>query len=114
MRTVTELGCIVDNCAWTYVEPDPAQHIDQRAHRLTIEDLVEQALKAQAWETEAAVRDHLASHNVADWARTIARLRGIERRAQIVERAPIPPMDSDTARYILDPVLAAGVAEREG
>lgn len=81
-RPVTQLGCIVDNCNWTYTEPDPAKHLDGRGR--TIEDMVARAMHAHADTVETAVREHLGNHDVADWARTISRLRGIEQRAREV------------------------------
>lgn len=110
-RPVTQLGCIVDNCDWTYTEPDPVQHLDGRGR--TIEDMVTRAMHAHAGTVEAAVREHLENHDIADWVRTVSRLRGMEERAEIVERAPIPPLHPMTARYIIEGNPSAGVAVQE-
>jgi hypothetical protein len=107
-RLVTQLGCIVDNCAWNYTEPDPAQHLDGRGR--TIEDMVERALSAHAEALDAVVREHLDSHSVLEWSRTVAGLREIRNRARQVASGEVrvsvdgddqSRVDIATAEFIL-------------
>lgn len=74
--------CPVDGCGWTHIVPplDPRINGNTLAGAFGPGVMAQVAANQRAEKIERALRDHLKSHDVLDYVRTIQRLKDIERQ----------------------------------
>lgn len=97
--TITRYSCIVDGCTWTHDQTAPGQLVPPSRDDLAaangnyITAAAYAAARTAIEDTNAALRAHLETHDVAEFARTITHLRdelAAARRARLTDAGVDP------------------------
>ena len=72
-RVITRYECPLGSCGWTREDPGPDA---SEGTGETIEQAAANAVRAYLLRAETAIREHLETHSLLEWAQEVMRLRG--------------------------------------